>query len=877
MLSNTIRSNFLKFFNNRHHQIVPSSPVFPHNDPSILFTNAGMNQFKDIFLGKENAPYNKATTSQKCIRAGGKHNDLDNVGHTSRHLTFFEMLGNFSFGDYFKNEAIAFAWEVSLSVFNFDPDFLYATVHEKDDEAFALWEKYLPHHKIVRLGDKDNFWSMADTGPCGFCSELLFDRGPSFGSSSSPLEDFTGERFLEYWNLVFMEFNRSSDGHDLPLTKKNIDTGAGLERLISLLSGSTTVFESDVLKHLIIKIENVSKQKYNPETPLGAAFRVIADHIRALSFSIADGLLPSNTDRGYVLRKILRRAVNYGKHLNFTEPFLGFIVPALVEAMGEAYPNLKTSQSQITEVLSLEEESFFKTLKRGGNLLQQVLLQSSSSNTISGNDAFKLKDTYGLPIEEITLLAKDNGFQVDLDTYSNLEQEARLRSKQQSSKSKVDLELFDGLDVLDNMVTDFIGYDTFANDSFIELMIQDGSIVDHFKEGSEGIIILKDTPFYAEKGGQVGDQGYIFSTLFSFNVTKTTVIKQGVILHHGLVTQGEIRSGSAVTAQINIQRRNKISNNHTACHLLHKSLEIVLGEHIKQAGSYVDETKIRLDFTHAKPILRDELDQIEDLVNQQIRENANVETQEIAYTDVVNNSEIKQFFGDKYGDYVRVVSSGFTKELCGGTHTSQTGNIGYFRVVKEGTISTGIRRIEAVSGKAAELIARKDQKTIFSIGTILNSPLDNIETKALNCLQLNKQLKDEINLLESKLISNHISQLSSSIDQNQNISLLIYQLDTNDAHLLQKYATILHSQYPHDFISISSVKKDDKYVILVKISENLTKSGLFANLLLQNILEPISSGKWGGKPQQAQGSSTIFPSKSELKLIVNQWISTQLK
>ncbi|EPP31160.1 alanine--tRNA ligase, partial [Chlamydia psittaci C1/97] len=398
MLSNTLRSNFLKFYANRHHTIVSSSPVFPHNDPSILFTNAGMNQFKDIFLNKETVSYSRATTSQKCIRAGGKHNDLDNVGHTSRHLTFFEMLGNFSFGDYFKEQAIAFAWEVSLSVFNFDPDRIYATVHEKDDEAFALWERHLPSERIFRLTDKDNFWSMAETGPCGYCSELLFDRGEQFGKAASPLEDSEGERFLEYWNLVFMEFNRSAEGSLLALPNKHVDTGAGLERLVSIISGTDTVFEADVLRLLISKTEELSGKKYHPDEALGAAFRVIADHVRSLSFAIADGLIPGNTERGYVLRKILRRSVNYGKRLGFTKPFLAEIVPALVDAMGEAYPELRLSASQIQEVMTIEEENYFKSLHRGGNLLQQVLKSSSSSSIISGEDAFKLKDRYGLPL-----------------------------------------------------------------------------------------------------------------------------------------------------------------------------------------------------------------------------------------------------------------------------------------------------------------------------------------------------------------------------------------------------------------------------------------------------------------------------------------------
>ncbi|WP_369016655.1 alanine--tRNA ligase, partial [Chlamydia pneumoniae] len=586
MLSNTIRSNFLKFYANRHHTILPSSPVFPHNDPSILFTNAGMNQFKDIFLNKEKVSYSRATTSQKCIRAGGKHNDLDNVGHTSRHLTFFEMLGNFSFGDYFKAEAIAFAWEVSLSVFNFNPEGIYATVHEKDDEAFALWEAYLPTDRIFRLTDKDNFWSMANTGPCGYCSELLFDRGPSFGNASSPLDDTDGERFLEYWNLVFMEFNRTSEGSLLALPNKHVDTGAGLERLVSLIAGTHTVFEADVLRELIAKTEQLSGKVYHPDDS-GAAFRVIADHVRSLSFAIADGLLPGNTERGYVLRKILRRSVNYGRRLGFRNPFLAEIVPSLADAMGEAYPELKNSLSQIQKVLTLEEESFFKTLDRGGNLLQQVLKSSSSSSCISGEDAFKLKDTYGMPIDEISLLAKDYDYSVDMDTFHKLEQEAKERSRKNVVQSQGTSEsIYNEL----HLTSEFIGYDHLSCDTFIEAIISKDHIVSSLQEKQEGAIVLKVSPFYAEKGGQVGDSGEIFCSEGTFIVTHTTSPKAGLIVHHGRISQGSLTVEAAVTAQVNRYRRKRIANNHTACHLLHKALEITLGDHIRQAGSYVDDT-----------------------------------------------------------------------------------------------------------------------------------------------------------------------------------------------------------------------------------------------------------------------------------------------
>ncbi|CAG9046067.1 Alanine--tRNA ligase [Chlamydia abortus] len=874
MLSNTLRSNFLKFYANRHHTIVSSSPVFPHNDPSILFTNAGMNQFKDIFLNKETVSYSRATTSQKCIRAGGKHNDLDNVGHTSRHLTFFEMLGNFSFGDYFKEQAIAFAWEVSLSVFNFNPDRIYATVHEKDDEAFALWEQHLPSERIFRLTDKDNFWSMAETGPCGYCSELLFDRGESFGTATSPLEDSEGERFLEYWNLVFMEFNRSAEGSLLALPNKHVDTGAGLERLVSIISGTNTVFEADVLRLLISKTETLSGKKYHADEPLGAAFRVIADHVRSLSFAIADGLIPGNTERGYVLRKILRRSVNYGKRLGFTQPFLAEIVPALVDAMGEAYPELRLSVSQIQEVMTIEEENYFKSLHRGGNLLQQVLKSSSSSSTISGEDAFKLKDTYGLPLDEIALLAKDYNFSVDLDTFYQLEKEAKERSRKNVVKSHNATDtVYDALSLGENST--FVGYHDLSCDTFIEAIIKNGEQVPYLKEKEKGILILKETPFYAEKGGQVGDSGEIFCSDGTFIVSHTTSPKAGMVIHHGEVSQGQLHSAQAVTAQVHCLRRKNISNNHTGCHLLHKALEMTLGDHIRQAGSFVDDTKIRLDFTYPKAIAPEDLASIELLVNEKIRENHRVETREAAYSDVMNSKEIKQFFGDKYSDVVRVVSAGFSHELCGGTHAEFTGDLGYFRILKEHAVATGIRRIEAVTGKEAEVLARQDNQDLNEIALILQSPRDQILNKLQNILDEKKEQTKLISDLENKLIYSLLDKVIDRCQQIEDVSYFIYHLPESESHRLQQYANCLHQKIPVRLVSLWTTQKNGKYIIFSRISDDLVKQGLKAKDLLQVLLTPCG-GRWGGKDIFAQGSADSLPQADILNNTLCQWISTQL-
>ncbi|WP_213318059.1 alanine--tRNA ligase [Chlamydiifrater volucris] len=873
MLSNTIRARFLEFFKNRGHALLPSSPVFPHNDPSILFINAGMNQFKDIFLNKESSDYTRVSTAQKCIRAGGKHNDLENVGHTSRHLTFFEMLGNFSFGDYFKEEVISFAWEASLSVFNFDPEKIWATVHEKDDEAFSLWEKYLPPEKIVRLQDKDNFWSMADTGPCGFCSELLFDRGASFSSATSPENDPEGERFLEYWNLVFMEFNRSKKGSLNPLPKKNVDTGAGLERLVSLLSGVSSVFETDVLRHIIRKIESLSRKDYISSFE-GAPFRVVADHVRSLSFAIADGLLPGNVDRGYVLRKILRRAVNYGRQIGFSKPFLGEIIPALVEVMGEAYPELKSAQQHICDVLTGEEENYLRTLSRGGTLFQKIITHSQEQGKISGEDAFKLKDTYGLPLDEICLMAKDHGISVDTKTFVLLDQQSRDLSRKSSGKMRADHNaMYETLDP--SISSNFCGYETTSFDSFILCLLKNGQSVDRLNEGEEGEIILSSTPFYPEKGGQVGDQGEIFSSSGSFSVKDTQSPRAGIIVHKGRVTEGSLSSQSAVTAHVNYGRRLKICANHSSCHLLHKTLEVVLGSHVRQAGSYVDESKIRLDFTHPQALSKQDLRTIEDIVNEKIRENLNINVRESLYADVVDNKDVKQFFGDKYGDVVRVVDMEFSKELCGGTHARSTGCIGIFLIVKEQAVGTGIRRIEAVTGEEALAFSRRKEDLLASLSRKLQSPDDALEIKVDNLYSELSDAKEKIKKLEDQFIWQDIECLSPR-KIGERVFLVVHETDPDYAHALRLYADKLHQKSPQNLITVSMAGKGNRKTILVKISDNLVAEGLHANAFLTNVLSPLG-GKCGGKANYSQGSAMSLPQTEDIISIVQQWISTQSK
>jgi alanyl-tRNA synthetase len=638
MLSQEIRRRFLNFFKSQGHALIPSSSVVPHEDPSLLFINAGMNQFKDVFLGKSVRDYTRATTSQKCIRVGGKHNDLDNVGHTKRHLTFFEMLGNFSFGDYFKEQAIKYAWEVSTEIFSFPPEKLWITVFNDDDEAFSLWTKYVPASRIVRMGEEDNFWSMGETGPCGPCSELYFDRGERWGTGASPKEDPLGERYLEFWNLVFMQFNRDATGKMTPLPKQSIDTGSGLERVISLIMNVDSLYEIDIFQHLIAQIEKISHKTYQKQdTLLAPAFHVIADHIRSLSFAIADGAQPSNMERGYVLRKILRRAVRYGKVLGMQEPFLGKILPALIEVMGDDYPELKGAEKRIEEILTLEEEAFIRTLKRGGNILSSIIetAQKNPLKQITGEEAFKLKDTYGFPLEEILLIAKDTSLQVNIDAYELLETQAKEKSRGAASKhiQEASENLFSEY-TQKHGACEFTGFTATEDEGTIMALFSNGQFVDVLKEGEKGAILLNKTPFYAEKGGQIADIGTIFHHKALFKVTDTQNPYPGVIIHYGIVEQGLFIPGEPVVAQVDSERRQQIANHHTATHLLHWALTTVLGPHIRQAGSLVEKDRLRFDFNHHKALSPLEIRQIEDLVNEKIREDKPVESYELTFEEV---------------------------------------------------------------------------------------------------------------------------------------------------------------------------------------------------------------------------------------------------
>jgi alanyl-tRNA synthetase len=856
MLSQEIRRGFLNYFKKNGHTIVSSSPVIPHDDPTLLFTNAGMNQFKDVFLGKAKRDYERATTTQKCIRAGGKHNDFENVGHTTRHCTFFEMLGNFSFGDYFKEEAIKFAWEVTTQIFNFDPDRIWPTVFKDDDEAYELWKIYVPEKRIVRFDEKENFWAMGDTGPCGPCSELLYDRGDKYSNAKTPYEDYTGERFLEFWNLVFMQYMKSNDGLMTPLPKQSIDTGAGLERIALLKMGVDTVFQTDILRTLIAKMEEISKIKYNEhDKKLAPPFQVIADHIRSLSFSIADGAQPSNTDRGYILRKILRRAVRYGRMLNIQKPFLKDLVPTLIELMGDDFTELKTAKNKICEILTLEEEAFIKTLHRGGNLLSQVIDQSKNKK-ISGEDAFKLKDTYGFPIDEIMVIAKDENLEVDLKKYNSLEEEAKNRSrKAHASKdlgSTEDKQTLFAKFLEKNKPNEFVGFENSEILSTIKAIISNDEYVDSLEENQKGIIMLDKTPFYPEKGGQIGDTGEIFSESddkIKFVVENTKTPIDGIIAHIGHSKYGKLKVGDKVVAKINITKRKSIENNHSGTHLLHFALHKVLGDHIRQAGSLVDENYFRLDFNHHKQISLQELREIESLVNEKIRQNTKISSYEKSYEEVQKNDEIKMFFGDKYGKTVRVIDIDFSKELCGGCHAKFTGNLGYFKILKESSIAAGVRRIEAVTGKyAEEAIYLMDDKLI-DVAAHLKTQKPKIIPVLENLIDDNKNSKQSLKEFQSKQIEIIAKKeaKNSKIIKNLNCVIKVVEIPAKELPIL---AQNICKNSDIDLVVLAT-KSNDKCFVFIKTSERAIKNKIFANDLIKAI-SPIIEGGGGGKKDSAQ-------------------------
>lgn len=829
-----------------------SSSVIPHQDPTLLFINAGMNQFKDLFLGKSQREYRSAATSQKCIRVGGKHNDLENVGHTRRHLTLFEMLGNFSFGDYFKQEAIHFAWEVSTEVFGFPPEKIWPTVYQEDEEAFELWTHYVPAEKITRMGKKSNFWQMGDTGPCGPCSELLFDRGSEYGEGSTPLEDVKEERFLEFWNLVFMQYNRLPDGSMSSLPTPSIDTGSGLERVVSLKMNVESVFETDILRSLIAQVEKISKGTYRGiHDPLAPAYHTIADHLRSLSFAISDGAQPSNIERGYVLRKVLRRAVRYGKSLGLDRPFLGKLVPHLVAMMGEDYPELKLAEQRIVDILTTEEESFLRTLQKGGALLHQVIDSAKRrENQISGDDAFKLKDTFGLPFEEISLMAKDANLTIDKERYVALEEQARAISKKghKTSIQKIENSIYTELGQ-ELKACRFIGFTALEGDCEVVGLLKDGERVQQLQQEEEGVILLDQTPFYPEKGGQVGDCGLLTHSSCEISVKNTTEPFPGIIAHHVLVAKGRVELTDHLRASVEATRRIKIANSHTATHLLHWALQHVLGTHVKQAGSLVEQEKIRFDFSHHKGLTAQEIREVEEMINAKIRSNTAVKSYEIEYEQARQNPEIKQFFGDKYGLKVRVVDIDYSKELCGGTHAKMTGDIGLFRIAKESSVAAGVRRIEAFTGQAAENFSKSAEDLLLELTEQLKTKAEGLPAKIASLLEENRELTKTVERTASAMRAIAIADILKDREEYRGHEIVVAEIKAPIKEL-KIYAEQLLSQLSLGVVLIGAREQQSCNLIAA------TSAPICAKSLIET-LAPIIGGKGGGKKSFAQAGGKM--------------------
>ena len=771
---NDIRTTFLDFFEKNNHTVVNSSPLVPRNDPTLMFTNSGMVQFKNQFLGQEVRSYNRATTAQKCVRAGGKHNDLDNVGYTARHHTFFEMLGNFSFGDYFKEEAIKYAWDLITKEFGIDKNRLYVTVYHTDDEAANIWKKYagLSDDRIIKIASDDNFWRMGPTGPCGPCTEIFYDHGDSIfgGPPGSPDED--GDRFIEIWNVVFMQNEQFSDGTLKPLKMQSIDTGMGLERIAALLQGSHDNYDTDLMRDLIEASANATN--VDPYGEQNTHHRVIADHLRSTSFLIADGILPSNEGRGYVLRRIMRRAMRHAHLLGAKDPVMHQLVPALVRQMGQAYPELGQAQALIEESLLLEETRFKTTLDRGLKLLDEETKTFVSGSTLSGQTAFKLYDTFGFPLDLTQDALREKGVDVDVEGFNHAmsEQKAKARAAWVGSGEVADESIW--FDLADKYgATDFLGYDTNTSEGQILALLQDGNLVDKVSEGDEVMVVLNQTPFYAESGGQIADNGFISIEKNKINITDVKK-KAGIFIHIGKVVSGEISSGASAELFVNDVIRSGICNSHTATHLLNEALRTQLGDHIAQRGSLNAENRLRFDFSHSKSMTQSELREVELEVNNLIRQNSTVETR-IMTPDDARKLGAQALFGEKYGDEVRVVSMGIKKdsgkgltgntyslELCGGTHVQRTGQIGAFALIGESASAGGVRRIEAFTGKTAELYHAEQTRILNELASIF-------KTKSENVIDRVKSLLDERKLLQSEIIDLRKAVAMGSNDEAQNV------------------------------------------------------------------------------------------------------------
>lgn len=853
MTGNEIREKFLRYFESKGHAVIASSSLVPAEDPTLLFTNAGMNQFKDVFLGRETRAYTRAATAQKCVRAGGKHNDLDAVGRTARHQTFFEMLGNFSFGDYFKREAIAYAWEFLTGVLGLPKELLYATIFYDDEEAFSLWQEVagLPPERIIRLGEKDNFWSMGDTGPCGPCSEILIDLG---GDPCGADECFIGkcdcDRWREIWNLVFMQYNRDSSGQMHPLPKPSIDTGMGLERIASVLQGVYSNYDTDLIRPLTGFVEELSGRSYDPGEA-GMPFRVIADHARACAFLIADGVMPSNEGRGYVLRRILRRAVRFGKLLGLDEPFLYKCVPVVGQILGGAYPEIIQKAETLARIIRLDEERFHTTIDSGMRRAEEILaaIRHEGRGMISGAEAFLLYDTYGFPLDLSEDIARENHLGIDREGFAAAMEEQRARARaarDEAEKAGLGLlaEMLDG-----RPPTVFLGYTALTAESQITFIVHENQAMAAAAEGEEVGLVLESTPFYAESGGQVGDRGWLEAGGFKMEVSDCQKVPGGHFLHRGRILEGEVRLGDAVTAKVDEARRRAVARNHTATHLLHRSLRQVVGDHAEQAGSLVGPDRLRFDFSNPGPLSKEELRSVEDSVNQAVISDLEVSTAETSLEEAKKRGAMA-LFGEKYGELVRLVEVGdFSRELCGGTHVRRTGEIGLCRILGETGIGSGLRRIEAVTGLAVLDHGRRQEEAL-----------------ADKVRDIQKALKDkerDLDRLQAQLARGSVEGLMAGAEQVGGIRLVSGRVSAADSEALREMGDLVRDRLESGVVVLGA-PLGEKVAFVVMVTRDLVSKGLHAGKIIREVAAAAEGGG-GGRPDMAQAGGKN-PAKLDMAL-----------
>jgi alanyl-tRNA synthetase len=866
MTGNEIRKIYLDFFENHGHRIVRSSSLVPQDDPTLLFTNAGMVQFKRTFLGEEKREYVRAATSQKCVRAGGKHNDLENVGYTARHHTFFEMLGNFSFGDYFKEAAIEFSWDLLTNGYGLPPEKLYASVFTEDDDAYDLWHKKMgiPAERMVRLGEKDNFWAMGDTGPCGPCSEIHLDRGEAHGCGRPDCGvDCDCDRFLEIWNLVFMQYNRDASGRMTPLPKPSIDTGMGLERLASVLQDVPTNFEIDLIRPIIARTEALSEKSYGQDAAVDVAMKVIADHSRAAAFLVGDGVLPSNEGRGYVLRRIMRRAIRYGRNIGLTKPFLAQTAETVFDIMKQSYPDLYESAAFIRKVIENEEQRFTETLDTGLKLLTDSLaeLKATGRQEIPGDLIFKLYDTFGFPVDIVQDVVRDTGMTLDMTGFQEHMEDQRTRSRSKVTFAGIN-DAYKEL-TADAVMSRFTGYDTLSMEAKVLLLVQDGQKV-QAADGGAVEVVTDATPFYGESGGQVGDQGMITARGLTLEVSDTIKDPTGLIIHKGRITAGRIEVDQPVLLTVNMEKRQATANNHTATHILHAALRQVLGEHVKQAGSLVAPDRLRFDFSHFSHVEPEQIREIELIVNRRIRANVAVQTEEMDAEQALH-SGATALFEEKYGDRVRVVAlSDFSKELCGGTHTRRTGDIGLFKIVAESSVASGVRRIEALTGQSALDYVQQMTQTVQQCGQLLRVKPDEVATRVEQLQGAHKYLEKQVEKLKGALADAKSGSGEDDVQTINGVPVLIKKVGVDKPAAMRELADRFKDRLKSGIVILGS-SAGNKALLIVVVSKDLVKRFHAGNIV--KALAAIVGGGGGGRPDMAQAGG---PQPEKLDLALEQ-------